>query len=129
LCSFSPAFRSWTGFEEAIRGSALLGTKAFPDSRFVVEAISSDGKPLSYGQLTPAEVSGIFTFKGKSVPMSVVSEFEPVIGEDGAPSLLIRTAFKIDLRTFDIEGADGPEPAKYTLLFDVNLKMKPGTGD
>lgn len=114
--------------DEAIRGSALLGAKAFPQSRFVVEAIRSDGRPLSYGRLTPAEVSGIFTLKGKSVPIAVASEFEPVIGEDGTPRLLVRTAFGLDLRTFDIEGADGPEPAKHTVLIDVNLKMKSRPG-
>jgi hypothetical protein len=67
--------------------------------------------------------------KGTSVPLAVVAEFEPVIGADGGPRLLARSAFQIDLRTFDIEGADGPEPAKYTLLLDVNLKRKPVPGE
>jgi polyisoprenoid-binding protein YceI len=115
--------------DEAIRGSALLGVRTFPHARFVVEAISSDGQPLSYGRLTPAAVTGTFTLKGTSVPLAVVAEFEPVIGADGGPRLLVRTAFQIDLRTFDIEGADGPEPAKYTLLLDVNLKLKPAPGE
>lgn len=111
--------------DEAITGSALLGAKEFPTSTFVVEASSSDGQRISYGRLTPANVSGTFTLKGKSVPLSTVSEFEPVIGEDGKPRLLIRTSFSIDLRTFDIEGADGPAPAKYTVLFDINLQLAP----
>ena len=54
-----------------------------------------------------------------------LAEFEPVLGEDQTPMLLIRTEFKIDLRTFDIEGADGPEPVRHTLLFDVNFVLKP----
>jgi hypothetical protein len=29
--------------------------------------------------------------------------------------------FTIDLRAFDIEGADGPAPARHTLIFDINL--------
>jgi hypothetical protein len=37
---------------------------------------------------------------------------------------LIRSAFKIDLRIFGIEEADGPAPARYTLLFDVNFLLK-----
>ena len=109
--------------DEAITGSALLGSRAFPTSTFQIDSISSDGQPISYGRLTPASVSGTFTLKGKSVPLSTVAEFEPVIGEDSRPRLLIRTAFSIDLRTFDIEGADGPAPAKYTVLFDINLQL------
>ena len=109
--------------DEAITGSALLGSRAFPTSTFEIESISSDGQPITYGSLTPASVSGTFTLKGKRVPLSTIAEFEPVIGEDSRPRLLIRTAFSIDLRTFDIEGADGPAPAKYTLLFDINLQL------
>jgi len=51
-------------------------------------------------------------------------EFEPVIGEDGKPRLLIRGAFKIDLRVFNIEGADGPAPARHILLLDLNFILK-----
>lgn len=115
--------------DEAVRGSALLGARTFPRARFAIEAVSGDGQPLSYGRLTPAAVTGTFTLKGTSVPLAVVAEFEPVIGADGGPRLLVRSAFQIDLRTFDIEGADGPEPAKYTLLLDVNLKLKPAPGE
>ncbi len=115
--------------DEAVRGSALLGARTFPQARFAIETVSGDGQPLAYGRLTPATVTGTFTLKGASVPLAVVAEFEPVIGADGGPRLLVRSAFQIDLRTFDIEGADGPEPAKYTLLLDVNLKLKPAPGE
>jgi polyisoprenoid-binding protein YceI len=115
--------------DEAVRGSALLGARTFPRARFDIETVSGDGEPIAYGRLSPAAVAGTFTLKGTSVPLSVVAEFEPVIGADGAPRLLVRSAFQIDLRTFDIEGADGPEPAKYTLLLDVNLKLRPAPGE
>jgi hypothetical protein len=39
--------------------------------------------------------------------------------------MVVRTAFGIDLRDFDIEGADGPKSARCTLLFDVNLQFAP----
>jgi polyisoprenoid-binding protein YceI len=80
--------------DEAIRGSMLLDTKNFPAAGFVVENISGDGLPLAYGGLSPAAVTGIFTLKGKKIPLSAIMEFEPVIGEDGKPRLLIRGAFK-----------------------------------
>ena len=110
--------------DEAIRGSMLLDTKKIPTAGFVVENISGDGLPLVYGHLSPAAITGIFTLKGKKIPLSAIMEFEPVIGEDGKPRLLIRGAFKIDLRVFNIEGADGPAPARHVLLFDLNFILK-----
>ena len=106
--------------DEALGGSMLLYTKKFPTAQFAAKNITSDGQPLAYGRLTPAAVSGTFTLKGKSVPLSTRTEFEPVIGADGKPRLLIRGAFKIDLRTFNIEGADGPAPARHHILLDLN---------
>lgn len=110
--------------DEVITGSIMLDTKAYPTSTFVIESIKSDNQPLAFGQLLPASVSGTFTLKGKSIKLTCPSEFELGVGEDNTPSLLIRSAFKIDLRTFEIEGADGPEPARFTLLFDVNFILK-----
>jgi polyisoprenoid-binding protein YceI len=112
--------------DEAIRGSMLLHTKNFPTAGFVVENATGDGLPLAYGRLSPAVVTGIFTLKGKKIPLSSKTEFEPVIGEDGKPRLLIRGAFKIDLRVFNIEGADGPAPARHILLLDLNFILKKG---
>jgi polyisoprenoid-binding protein YceI len=110
--------------DEAIQGSMLLYTKNFPTARFVVENITGDGLPLAYGRLSPAAVTGIFTLKGKKIPLSSRTEFEPVLDENGKPRLLIRGAFKIDLRVFNIEGADGPAPARHILLFNLNFILK-----
>jgi polyisoprenoid-binding protein YceI len=111
--------------DEAIQGSLLLGARNHPQSRFTIESLSSDGRPIVFGQLSPAQITGIFQLKGKSMPLAAPAEFEPVIGADGRPRLIVRTAFGIDLRDFDIEGADGPEPARHTLFFDVNLQFAP----
>ena len=110
--------------DEAISGSMLLDTKKFPAAGFDIENISGDGLPLAYGRLSPAAVAGIFTLKGKKIPLTSKTEVEPVIGEDGKPRLLVRGAFKIDLRIFNIEGADGPAPARHILLFDFNFVLK-----
>ena len=110
--------------DEAIRGAMLLYAKKFPTARFVVDTVSSDGRPIAYGRLTPAFVTGTFTLKGKSVPLNLKSEFEPIIAQDGKPRLLIRGAFTIDLRYFNIEGADGPAPANHTVLLDLNFILK-----
>ena len=110
--------------DEAIRGSMLLYAKNFPTAGFVADKIYSDRQPIAYGKLTPSFVTGIFTLKGKRTPLSTKLEFEPVIAADGKPRLLIRGGFKIDLRFFDIEGADGPAPANHTVLLDLNFILK-----
>ena len=110
--------------DEAIQGSMLLYSKNFPTAGFIVEKITGDGLPLAYGRLSPAAVNGIFTLKGKKIPLNSITEFEPIIGDDGKPRLLIRGAFKIDLRVFNIEGADGPAPARHILLLDLNFILK-----
>ena len=110
--------------DEAIQGSLLLYTKKFPAAKFLVESVAGDDRPLAYSRLSPAAVSGTFTLKGKNVPLTTVTELEPIVGADGKPRLLVRGSFKIDLRTYNIEGADGPAPANHTLLFDLNLIMK-----
>ena len=112
--------------DEAIQGSMLLYSKKYPTAEFVVENISGDGLPIAFGRLSPAAVSGVFTLKGKQIPLSSKTEFEPVIGEDGMPRLLLRGAFEIDLRVFNIEGADGPAPARHTLLFDFYFILREG---
>jgi polyisoprenoid-binding protein YceI len=107
--------------DEAITGSMILYSKKFPAARFDIEKISGDGQPIAYGRLSPAFVAGKFTLKGKSIPLTSTTQIEPVLAEDGRPRLLVSGSFKIDLRTFDIEGADGPAPARHLLLFDLNF--------
>ena len=41
--------------------------------------------------------------------------------------MLLRAAFQIDIKAFNIVGPDGPNDVKDTILFDVNLTMKPDT--
>lgn len=110
--------------DEAIRGSIMLNTKAYPTSKFIIESVASENQPIAFGQLTAAQIRGQFTLKGKTVPLASMAEIEPVIADNGTPRLLIRSTFTIDLRTFEIEGADGPPPARHTLLFDVNFRLK-----
>lgn len=110
--------------DEVIRGSIMLDSKTHPTATFVITSIESSDQGITFGRLFPASINGTFSLKGKSIPLTSPGEFELVIGEDETPRLLIRSAFKIDLRIFDIEGADGPAPAGYTLLFDINLLLK-----
>jgi hypothetical protein len=110
--------------DEAIQGSMMLYSKKFPVARFDIEKISGENQPIAYGRLSPAFVAGKFTLKGKSIPLTSMTQIEPVMSEDGRPRLLVSGSFKIDLRTFNIEGADGPAPARHMLLFDLNLILQ-----
>lgn len=113
--------------DEAIRGSIVLGSRYHPTSRFEVESISGDGQPIGYGRLSPALVTGDFYLKGKKKSLAARGEFEPVVGEDGLPRLLFRGRFRINLLEFEIEGADGPVPARDTVLFDISMAFKGNT--
>jgi hypothetical protein len=110
--------------DEVIGGSMFLYVKEYPTAKFVIDSINSEGQPISYARMTPAGVSGTFLLKGKRVPLRSMAEFEPIIDDSGKPRLLIRATFNIDLRVFKIEGADGPAPARHTLIFDVNFILK-----
>ena len=110
--------------DEAIRGSIMMNSKNYPTSRFDIESISGDGMPIGYGRLTPTIIKGDFFLKGKRKAIEARGEFEPVVGEDGLPRLLVRGSFRINLLEFQIEGADGPAPARNTVLFDINMTFR-----
>ena len=111
--------------DKVIQQSTYLHSAKFPVARFEIDVVGTEQDVLAYGRQTFAEVAGRFTMKGTTVPMTVRAEIEPVVGADGQPRLLTRGAFRIDLETFSIEKADGPTPQNRTLLFEVNLKLKP----
>jgi hypothetical protein len=71
--------------DEAIQGSMMLYSKKFPAARFDIENISGENQPIAYGRLSPAFVAGKFTLKGKSIPLTSMTQIEPVMGEDGRP--------------------------------------------
>ena len=110
--------------DEAIQGSMMLYTKKFPTATFNVKNVTGDGQPIAYGRLSPAAIEGTFELKGNTIPLTSIAQIEAILSEDGQPRLLVYSSFKIDLRIFDIEGADGPAPAKHTLLFDLNLNLQ-----
>jgi polyisoprenoid-binding protein YceI len=111
--------------DEVLQGSLFLATRKYPAARFEVKSVFGDGRPMAYGHLSAAAVAGEFTLKDTTRPLELAMEMEPVIGVDGEPRLLARGRFRIDLTEFDIEGADGPEPARNTLVFDLNLAFRP----
>lgn len=108
-----------------LTSNLFLNQAQYPTSFFQLETNQSTDKTLEFGTLSLVNISGTFNLKGKSVPLSLPVEIEPVLNDKEKPVLLIRGSFSIDLRTYGIEGATGPEPQKYTVLIDLNLAMEP----
>lgn len=111
--------------DSALQTSVFLHTKKYPESTFVIESMSSEDESIAFGRMATGSVTGTFTLKGKEVPLTAAFEIEPIVSAEGQPKLLMRGRFTIDVLEFDVESADGPAPANHTLIFDVNLQLKP----
>ena len=111
--------------DDAIRGALFLDAKRHPTARFTINGVATDVAKLAYNEPAPAALAGAFKMKGVAVPLEARAQFEPFVDPDGAPGLGLTASFQLDLRAFDIEGADGPAPANHTLLFDVSLRLAP----
>ena len=111
--------------DEALGGSQILDSRKYAEAAFVLDRVEAAAQPLAFGRLLPARLHGILSLKGRHVPVSAAAQLEPILTEAGAPRLLMRGGFQIDLRDFHIEEADGPEPARHTLLLDFNFIFTP----
>lgn len=111
--------------DKVLQGSVFLNTEKYPDARFDISSADGDRGSFGYGKLSTGSVQGTFTLKGKTIVLVLPIEIEPVLNEDMMPRLLVKGSFEINLTDFAIEGADGPEPFRHMLLFDLNLVMKP----
>ncbi len=111
--------------DATLQTSLFFSTKKYPVSQFTVTGVQGDSQPLSYGHLSMATVSGTFLLKGKNIPLTAAIEIEPVIDDSGKSLLLLNATFQIDLKTFNIQEADGPEPQRHTVVVDLNLSLEP----
>lgn len=109
--------------DDALQGSIFLETEKYPFARFDLKSVDGDRRSFGYGKLATGTITGQFYLKGVTVPMTLPMEMEPILDERGKPQLWLRGTFHINLSRHDIEGADGPEPERNTLVIDVNLLM------
>ena len=114
--------------DHTLLGKTYLDQERYPTSRFNIESAVADHDTLAYGRLTTVTMRGMFSMKGVSVPLTVRSFFEPVIGAGGNPELVISGRFQISLTPFSIDGPDGPTPAKETLVFDFEFRFTLSAG-
>lgn len=112
--------------DRTIHGAGYLNAGEHARSRLAIEAVTSGDERLAFGRITAAGVQARFTMKGVDLPLDIAGQVEPVIGDDGTPRLLVSGSFHVDLRTFGIPGADGPAPQRYMLVFDGNVRLRPG---
>lgn len=115
--------------DDALQGSIFLHTKRFPASSFTIKQMTTTDPKIEFGRLVTGTVHGTFTLKDTSIDLSAPFEAEAVLGDDGTPQLLMRSRFTIDLQQFDIEEADGPAPARHTLVFDTHFAFTPASGE
>lgn len=111
--------------DAALQGSTFLHADSFPEATFVIESVSAEPPTLSPGTLSGGAMSGTFTLKGRSIPISAKTTFEPVVDAAGRLVLQMNGSFSISPSTFSIEGPDGPEEAKDTLLMDFRFSLVP----
>ncbi|MFZ5572442.1 MAG: YceI family protein [Thermodesulfobacteriota bacterium] len=111
--------------DQFIHGSMVLNAARFPVASFTITAGDDEGEIPAFGRLCRVAYSGNFSMKGKTMPLNAALEIEPVVTAEGEKRLLMRGGFQIDLKAFDIQGPDGPEPANHLLLFDVHFTLEP----
>jgi len=102
-----------------------LNASAYPVSTFEFRNIETDADVLEFGRLTVADLIGTFTVKGHSMPLKLTVEIEGVVADDGIARLHMSGGFSINLRDFKVEEADGPEPARHTIIYSFNLRYRP----
>jgi len=110
--------------DSTIRSSVFLHASKYPTSRFTF-TLNTAFERLEYGRLAQVTLDGAFRMKAKTIPLAVVAEAEPIIGRYGKALLVIRGVFEIDLRPFKVEQADGPESARYTVLYSFDFRLTP----
>lgn len=112
--------------DAAIRGSVFLDADRWAYSRFEIDSIEAEVESLRFGEQVQAIMHGRFRLKDRTIPLDVRTTLEPVVDGDGTPLLLLEGDWSIRLRDpFGIEGPDGPEPAKDTLLYTCRITLEP----
>ncbi len=125
------ATRSLTMGEPGLDDTVMknVAAAAFPESVFELASVAGDDGPLVMGKTSQVLAKGAFTMKGIRVPLDVRAEIEPIVAADGGVRLSVTASFSIRLKDpFQIDGPDGPSPARDTLEFFLQFTMVPKTG-
>jgi hypothetical protein len=111
--------------DEALQSSLNLDTAKHPTSRFEIESIELESGEVGFGEQTRGVMRGRFQLMEHAVPLVVRCTFEPIVGDDGQPQLVLHADWNIRLmKPFGLIGPDGPEPQNDTLQFDLHMTLE-----
>ncbi len=101
-------------------------TRKFPEASFYFDLPESAESDLRAGRLNRLAVPGVFTFMQQEKPMTVQAELTPQLLDSGEQQLLVHVQFDLNITDdYGIAGPDGPDPARKTMVFDLNFIMLP----
>ncbi len=110
--------------DKTLQGEVFLHTEQYPSSRFSIDTVEGDGH-VRWGRKAAVRMAGRFQLKGVTVPLTMDATLEPTVGGVGGVLLNFKGRFDLDIRPFELEGPDGPQPATHTMRFDFDLFLEP----
>ncbi|MEL7425401.1 MAG: YceI family protein [Bacteroidota bacterium] len=100
--------------------------RKFPEANFRFDLPETAQSLLQAGRLNRIAVPGTFTFMKQEQPMTVQAELTPQLLDSGEQQLLVHVQFDLNITDdYGIAGPDGPDPARKTMVFDLNFIMLP----
>jgi len=112
------------GLTHSVKESMLETTK-YPKATLLFEKVSV-GEELVVGQITQATVTADFEMHGHHSKVVANAQFEPFLNQAGKVRLLVQARFAINqLAAFGIDGPEGPEDKRNTVVFNAQLVMQP----
>lgn len=114
--------------DDAIHNS-MLEVSVYPESTFVIGSVESEFDRPRFGEVTAAVMTGTFTMRGRSIPLTVPVSLEAFVADDGTPRLAMDGRWSIRLKApFKIEGPAGDPPTNDTLMFSCYIVFMPADG-
>ncbi len=103
----------------------MLNRKSFPEASFEFVRVNGVKDELKLGVSQKMEVEGVFTMMGIPIPIVVDTEIEPFMAKNDVPKLQVNCTFQLPLfEKFNVEGPDGPSPAKDVLQFYMQFNLE-----
>ena len=125
---FEATMKSLTMGEESFDKKVLkeyVKARSNPKSIFTTNEIINP-EPLEWLKTTSITATGSMSLMKKSKPITVEANITPYIDQAGDEVLLVQANWSMNITDgWDIEGPDGPDPAKKTLEFSMNILMQP----
>ncbi|MEO0776328.1 MAG: YceI family protein [Bacteroidota bacterium] len=104
-----------------------LKSDKFPRTSFSFDKLEGQSS-LAWGQTTATTVEGDFKLLNIVRPVRVVAQLTPLLDDDGRALLQVEASFTLNITDdFKIKGPDGPDPARKTLLFNLNFLLQQST--